>query len=126
MTFTEECALIRLVVLEMGRRLAESGAIDEPDDVFLLELEEAGAALAARAGGSAPDCRDVVRHRQAEREWVLAHPGPPSYGPEPRPLSLPKDLPAEARFVNEALVLEHRTERALRPVPLASKEPAQR
>jgi pyruvate,water dikinase len=100
MTVSEPFALIRRVALEMGRRLAESSVIDDPGDVFFLETGEAGAALAARADA---DCRDLVRRRQAERAWVLAHPGPATYGSEPTPPVL-GDLPAETRFVNEALV----------------------
>jgi rifampicin phosphotransferase len=102
MTMSEPFALIRRVALEIGRRLAESSVIDDPDDVFFLETEEAGAALAARGAGA--DCRDLVRRRQAERAWVLAHPGPPSYGAESGPSPVLDDAPAETRFVNEALV----------------------
>lgn len=103
MTFSEQIALIRRVALDMGRRLAESSLIDDPDDIFWLEGEEAGAALAGRADGTASDCRAVVRRRQAEREWVEAHPGPDSYG-EPQPLPGLDELPTEARFVTEALI----------------------
>jgi pyruvate,water dikinase len=103
MTFSEQLALIRRVALEMGRRLAESSLIDDPDDVFFLEGEEAGAALAGRADGTASECRDLVRRRQAERAWVESHPGPDSYG-ESRPLPGLDELPSEARFVTEALI----------------------
>jgi pyruvate,water dikinase len=102
MTFSEQLALIRRVALDMGRRLAESSLIDDPDDVFFLEGEEAGAALAGRASGTAADCRDLVRRRRGERAWVEAHPGPDSYG-ESRPLPGLDELPPEARFVTEAL-----------------------
>jgi pyruvate,water dikinase len=103
MTFSEQVALIRRVALDMGRRLAESSLIDDPDDVFWLEGEEAGLALAGRAGGTASDCRDLVRRRRAERAWVEAHPGPDSYG-ESHPLPGLDELPPEARFVTEALI----------------------
>jgi rifampicin phosphotransferase len=103
MTFSEQVALIRRVALDLGRRLAESALIDDPDDVFWFEGEEAGAALAGRASGTAPDCRELVRRRQAERAWVEAHPGPDSYG-EPQPLPGLDGLPAEARFVTEGLI----------------------
>jgi phosphohistidine swiveling domain-containing protein len=102
MTFSEQLALIRRVALDMGRRLAESSLIDDPDDVFFLEGEEAGAALAGRHDGTAPDCRELVRRRRAERAWAEAHPGPVSYG-EPRPVPGLEQLPPEARFVTEAL-----------------------
>jgi rifampicin phosphotransferase len=103
MTFSEQLALIRRVALDMGRRLAERSLIDDPDDVFWLEGEEAGAALAGSADGTAADCRDLVRRRQAERAWVEAHPGPDSYG-EAHPLPGLDELPPEARFVTEALI----------------------
>ncbi len=102
MTFSEQLALIRRVALDLGRRLAESSLIDDPDDVFFLEGEEAWGVLAARATANAPDYRDLVRRRRAERAWVEAHPGPDSYG-EPRPLPGLDQLPAEARFVTDAL-----------------------
>ena len=38
-------ALMRYVVLELGRRLVDRGAIAQRDDVFFLELEEARNAL---------------------------------------------------------------------------------
>jgi pyruvate,water dikinase len=103
MTFSEQLALIRRVALDMGRRLAESRLIDNPDDVFFLEVEEAGGALAGRATGTAADCQDLVRRRRAERAWVESHPGPDSYG-EPRPLPGLDELPPEARFVTQALL----------------------
>jgi pyruvate,water dikinase len=103
MTFSEQVALIRRVALDMGRRLTESSLIDDPEDVFWLEGEEAGAALAGRATGTASDCRELVRRRQAERAWAEAHPGPDSYG-EPHPLPGLDQLPPEARFVTEALI----------------------
>jgi pyruvate,water dikinase len=121
MTFSEQLALIRRVALEMGRRLAESALIDDPDDVFFLEGEEAGAALAGRHDGTAPDCRELVRRRRAERAWVEAHPGPDSYG-EPRPVPGLDQLPPEARFVTEALFWLF--ERAGHYAPTARPQPA--
>ncbi len=103
MTFSEQLALIRRVALEIGRRLAESSLIDDPDDVFFLEGDEAGAALAGRTDGTAADCRDLVRRRRAERAWAEAHPGPESYG-EPRPVPGLDELPPEAAFVTHALL----------------------
>ncbi|MGH3693787.1 MAG: hypothetical protein ACRDRX_07330 [Pseudonocardiaceae bacterium] len=43
-----------------------------------------------------------MTHRRAERAWVGQHPGPASYGTEPIPPPLDA-LPAEARFVAEAM-----------------------
>src|SRR5688572_17388025 len=39
MTWNEQTGLIRRTVLEMGRRLAESSLLDDPEDVFLLVME---------------------------------------------------------------------------------------
>ena len=102
MTFSEQLGLIRRVALELGRRLTESSLIDDPDDVFFLEGEEAWGALAGRASRTAPDCRELVRRHRAERAWIEAHPGPDSYG-ESRPLPGLGQTPPEARFVTEAL-----------------------
>jgi rifampicin phosphotransferase len=102
-TYTDQLGLIRRVGRELGQRLARGAVLADPDDVFFLEVEEAVAALASVAGGSARDCRDLVRRRRAEEAWVLAHPGPATYGSDPGRPVLPDDLPSEARFVNEAL-----------------------
>lgn len=56
--------LLRLPALELGRRLAEAGAIEEPDDVFFLSAGEIREA-AVRSDGSR---RSAVAARRAERE----------------------------------------------------------
>jgi pyruvate,water dikinase len=56
------CYEVRRVVLELGRRLVASGALDEPDDVFHLTLEEAREALVT--GGE--DRRELVAARRRE------------------------------------------------------------
>jgi rifampicin phosphotransferase len=80
-------AAIRFAALEIGHRLARRGTLDEPAQVFFLEVEEALAALL-----DAVDVRDLVHRRAGEAAWVQRHPGPPSYGdapPEPRVAGLP-------------------------------------
>jgi len=104
MTFSEQFALIRQVALEVGRRLVQSSLLDDPEDVFFLELPEALTALAGRNTGAAPECRDLVARRRAERAWVEAHPGPPSYGAEPTTLPGIDGLPPEVRFPTEAML----------------------
>ena len=104
MTFSEPLALIRRVAREIGRRLAEVGGLEERDDVFHLEIGEIARSLRVMvAGRSVPDLRSVVAARRAERAWVEAHPGPPSYG-EDRGLPPFHKLPPAARFANEALL----------------------
>ena len=93
--------LIRRAVLEIGRRLVERGTIPAAEDVVFLVDREARAALADET----VDWRDRVRRRKAERAWVLAHPGPATYGHEPSPP--PADLrgmPRGLRYVSGALM----------------------
>lgn len=93
-------ALVRYAVLELGRRLADRGQVTRVEDVFFLELEEAGAALRDRGGRHA-----LVDRRAAERAWADAHPGPATYGQLPTPLPAAGDwrstLPPEARHAME-------------------------
>jgi phosphohistidine swiveling domain-containing protein len=97
-TFSEPLALLRHAALEVGHRLAAVGRLTRAEDAFFLEGDEL---LAALAGGD--DLEPMVVSRRADREWALAHPGPASYGTPGPPPSL-RLLPAEARFVNEAMM----------------------
>jgi pyruvate,water dikinase len=92
-------ALVRYAVLETGRRLADRRQLVWQGDVFFLEFEEGRAAL--REGG---DQRPVVARRRAERAWVEAHPGPPSYGRDPGPPPSLAAFPPEARHLMDAMV----------------------
>ena len=92
-------ALLRRTALDFGRRLAERGQLELRDDVFFLDLDEARTAL--RDG--ADRLRLVVR-RKGERAWVLAHPGPASYGKDPGPPPPFASLPPEARLANEGFL----------------------
>ncbi|HET6918452.1 MAG TPA: hypothetical protein VFI46_03195 [Jiangellaceae bacterium] len=94
-TVSAPLALVRRTAVEIGRRLADRGQLDSGDDVFFLEADEARAAL--RDG---TDRRDLAVRRQGERAWVLAHPGPVSYGKDPGPPPSFASLPAEARLAN--------------------------
>jgi rifampicin phosphotransferase len=98
-TVSAPLALVRRTAVEIGRRLADRGQLDSGDDVFFLEADEARAAL--RDG---TDRRDLVIRRQGERAWVLAHPGPVSYGKDPGPPPSFASLPAEARLANEGFL----------------------
>ncbi len=93
-------ALVRYAVLELGRRLADRGQVARVEDVFFLELEEAGAALRDRGGRHA-----LVARRAAERAWADAHPGPATYGklssPPPAADDRRSTLPPEARHAIE-------------------------
>ncbi len=92
-------ALMRYTALELGHRLAARAQIAQRDDVFFLELEDARAAL--QDGG---DRHSLVARYTAERAWVEAHPGPLFYGKDPGPPPAFAALPAEARFLMEAML----------------------
>ncbi len=98
-TISATLALVRFIAQELGRRMAERGQIEQPDDVFFLEIDEVRAAF--REGN---DQRALVRTRRGERVWVEAHPGPPSYGEHPGPPPPLDALPEEARLVNRTIV----------------------
>ncbi|WP_086828568.1 PEP/pyruvate-binding domain-containing protein [Allokutzneria sp. NRRL B-24872] len=92
-------AVLRYAALEAGRRLAGRGQIGAREEVFHLYPEEVRAAL--RDGS---DRAALVRRRQGERAWMLAHPGPDSYGKDPGPPPSMAALPPAARHVNQMLV----------------------
>jgi rifampicin phosphotransferase len=90
-------ALARYAALEVGRRLASRGQIEDRSDVFFLEVAEAREALAS----GAPQ-RRRVEERKRERARSLAQPGPSAYGEVPSSPALDA-LPVEARFVHQAV-----------------------
>ncbi len=98
-TISAPLALVRRAALELGHRLAGRGQLDHRDDVFQLDPDEARAAL--RDGA---ERRDAVNRAKGERAWVLAHPGPASYGKDPGPPPAFSSLPAEARLANEGFL----------------------
>ena len=98
-TFSAPLALIRYAALEIGRRLAERGQVVSADDVFFLRHSEV---VEAMSDGQPK--MNLVNRRRAERSWVEAHPGPATYGKDPGPPPSLDALPAEARFVNQALI----------------------
>jgi len=102
MTLSEQYTLIRRVALEIGHRLALRSALDEPDDVFFLHLDEAAAAIAGGEPGDGRDWRALVGRRRDEQAWAEANPGPPFDGPRSDPRAGLQELPAEMRFVSEA------------------------
>jgi phosphohistidine swiveling domain-containing protein len=97
-TVSVPLALTRYALFELGRRLASRNVVVGADDVFFLERDEA---LTAFADGD--DRRELVARRKGERAWVLAHPGPASFGQAPAQLSL-NVLPPEERTVMEAML----------------------
>jgi rifampicin phosphotransferase len=98
-TLSAPLGLLRRVALELGRRLASRGQIPAAEDVFFLYPAEARSLLADGADG-----HDAVVRRKGEHAWVLAHPGPTSFGRDPGPPPPLDGLPAEARLANEAFL----------------------
>ena len=90
--------LVRLAALEVGRRLAERGLIEEPGHVFFLTVDEARESL---EGGV--ERHEVVHRRRGEREWALRNPAPPSFGEEPGPMPDMRALPEGLRRLMSAL-----------------------
>ncbi len=91
--------LLRYTAVEIGRRLAERGAIARAEEAVFLEEKELRGALRGRPR----DVRDLVAQRRAERAWVIAHPGPPSYGKAPSPPDL-RGLPPAVRHIASAVL----------------------
>jgi pyruvate,water dikinase len=91
--FQRVLALVRATLLEAGRRLAAAGALDEPEDVFYLEVGELWA-----PGG---DHRKLVASRRATRDGqkkltpppIIPRPSDPSWAND----SLLKMMPGELR-----------------------------
>ncbi|HEX6554687.1 MAG TPA: PEP/pyruvate-binding domain-containing protein [Ktedonobacteraceae bacterium] len=69
--------VLRRMLREIGRRLTEAGAINTPDDVFWLTLDDLqGTATALDAGQAPADYRTVITERRAtwENESALTPP----------------------------------------------------
>jgi len=94
-------ALLRYCAVEIGRRLADRGVLAHATDAVYLEEPELRAALSA---ADRKDLRGLVARRKAERAWVTAHPGPPSYGKDPGPPPDLSALPPALRQVNAAVI----------------------
>jgi pyruvate,water dikinase len=85
---------VRQVLLECGRRLAASGVIERPDDVFYLTLDELRATARRLPRG---DWRKAVVERRAEMEYFRAIQPPPVLGTPP-PGPPPAETPISRAF----------------------------
>jgi len=105
----------RMVTMACGRRLARSGAIERPDDIFLLTLDEVRESLLQSPH---TDRREIAARRQAEMDHFAAvdaplalgtpssHGGPPDsplarmmgkmFGPPPAPSDDPNVINGHA------------------------------
>jgi pyruvate,water dikinase len=106
-TVSVPLALARNAALEAGKRLAESGALESADDVFLLRSPQLFAALR----GQPPD-RILIEQRRDDLTAAEAFEPPASYGKEPP--QPPFDVfPAATRLAMEVLV--HATNKVFEP-----------
>lgn len=97
----QPCALLRYWAIEAGRRLVAKGMLPNADDAVFLEDHELRGGLRSEQGAN---LRATVARRKAERAWVIAHPGPQSYGKDPGGPPDMSPLPAALRLVNTAFV----------------------
>ena len=93
------CALLRYCAVEFGRRLAGRGLLTTADDAVYLEASELRDALGDR---DTRDLAPLVARRKRERAWVIAHPGPASFGPPPEPPPDLSTLPPALQHLNRA------------------------
>lgn len=93
-------ALLRLAMLETGRRLATRGQIPAPADAAYLTVDELCDVL---RGVSPADFADRVVRRRGEEAWVRANPGPAYVGEQGAPPDT-RRLPRPLRQVNEPVL----------------------
>lgn len=101
---SQPSALLRYAAVEIGRRLVERGVLARAGDAVFLEEAELRAALSKT---DREDLRALVARRKGERAWVIAHPGPATYGKDPGPPPDPsalQALPPALRLVNAAVI----------------------
>jgi pyruvate,water dikinase len=84
--------VLRRMVRELGRRLAEGGAIAEPDDVFWLAWDEAQRGASALDGGETPETMvSRVEERKAVWEAEKRATPPPQLPPNERVMGIKTD-----------------------------------
>jgi pyruvate,water dikinase len=85
----------RMACLAFGRRFAEAGAVEAPDDVFFLHPDEV--VETARSLGDL-DRRDLVAQRKAELERCAALTPPPTIGAPETPNPVLEENPIARAF----------------------------
>jgi pyruvate,water dikinase len=92
-------ALLRKTFLEIGTRLVNRGFMEQADDIFFLEYDEA-----LKAFTEGLDKYDLVTRRKGELAWVKENPGPNSYGGPPPPSPSMDGFPTEVKRVMEGML----------------------
>ena len=96
-------AHLRLVLLEVGRKLVEAGRLDQPDDVMFLRYNELRALIGSAGGdrrrGRSSPTRRAEREAAARlhpRDWVGTVDAVAARLPVSRQLGLPGSVPPDA------------------------------
>jgi len=114
----QPCALLRYCAVEIGRRLVARGMLAQSQDAVFLDERELRELLMSEQEA---DQHALVARRKAERAWVIAHPGPPSYGMDPGEPPDMSPLPPALRLVNAAFLNQVRLLEAP-PTPQVSRD----
>jgi pyruvate,water dikinase len=112
---------MRLLLLEMGRRMVDADVIDGPEDVFHLSRMDVETFMRGEWDGS--DFRTLVSRRRAAREAQMAGPPPPSLIREDS-LGLRLDSTKDERGASQGIAAQGAdvatTERVLRGMAAAA------
>ena len=94
---------LRRMLLELGRRLVQAGAVEQPDDVFwLFQAEAEQAADALDKGESISSMADAVKQRKAVWRAEQRVPPPPVLPPKSRWMGLDLNTFVAARGGDQA------------------------
>jgi pyruvate,water dikinase len=114
--------LVRLAMVETGRRLAARGLLLDAEDAAHLDVDTLRSLLGAEHAPASQDVREAVARNRAERLWTVQHPGPPYHGPAPDPLPDLRGLPRAGRRLNEALQWARSSGRSTTGTPEAADD----
>lgn len=92
-------ALVRIILAEVGRRLAASDMIAEPDDIWYIDLDEAKQALIS---GTGEGIKSLVAERRADRERFSKITPPKYLGTMPADHEAVEQATSNAGSVNES------------------------
>jgi pyruvate,water dikinase len=101
LTYEWPAGLLRRGLLEAGRRLAERGALGQPDEVFELRIAEVAALLTGTGGPT----RAEIDERASTRRWEATLDAPVRLGPEEAPPPADVLTPSLARMTRVILTV---------------------
>ena len=90
---------VRMVALELGRRLAERSLIERREHIFYLKIAEI-----VEGVRSGREWHDLIRRRRGERKWAEMNPGPRSYGKNPGDPPPMEVLPPALRRITGGMI----------------------